>query len=97
MAPTPGEGSSSDPPPNKQANITVTVRVRPLAQKELDRQSWATVEVLDDSHVLVSASRAPGPLTPWMEGGDYCSLASLEFAGQRPRRQNGRPRLPAAR
>ena len=38
-------------------NITVAVRVRPLAPKEKLRQSWCTVEVVDDTHVLVSKRR----------------------------------------
>jgi len=35
----------------KGSNITVTVRVRPLSAKEQARQSWATVEVVDEAHV----------------------------------------------
>ena len=50
----PGKGESST-----NTNITVAVRVRPLSLKEKERQSWATVEVLDDDHVLVRGSRAP--------------------------------------
>jgi len=34
------------------SNITVSVRVRPLSTKEQTRQSWSTVEVMDDTHVL---------------------------------------------
>lgn len=52
-----GEASSSS-----NTNITVAVRVRPLSLKEKERQSWATVEVLDDAHVLVrltAAAHAP--------------------------------------
>ena len=36
------------------SNLTVAVRVRPLSIKEKARQSWATVEVLDETHVLVN-------------------------------------------
>ena len=38
---------------NSSSNLTVAVRVRPLSLKEKARQSWATVEVLDATHVLV--------------------------------------------
>ena len=38
-------------PDKKDSNITVAVRVRPLNAKEKLRQSWATVEVIDDTHV----------------------------------------------
>ena len=49
-----GGGGSSENKDNHASNITVAVRVRPLSLKEKARQSWATVEVLDESHVLVS-------------------------------------------
>ena len=35
------------------SNLTVAVRVRPLSLKERQRQSWATVEVLDETHIQV--------------------------------------------
>mgnify|MGYP002832948265 CR=1 FL=1 len=47
-----GGGSSSSS--GSASNITVAVRVRPLSIKEKQRQSWATVEVLDETHVLVN-------------------------------------------
>ena len=46
----PGKGEK---PAEKGSNLTVAVRVRPLNGKEEGRQSWATVEVLDD-HVIVN-------------------------------------------
>ena len=36
----------------KGSNITVAVRIRPLSVKEKARQSWATVELIDETHVL---------------------------------------------
>lgn len=47
--PTESAASGGD----SSSNITVAVRVRPLSLKEKARQSWATVEVLDATHVLV--------------------------------------------
>lgn len=47
MSPESGGGEDSS------SNLTVAVRVRPLSLKEKARQSWATVEVLDATHVLV--------------------------------------------
>ena len=47
MSPESGGGE------NSSSNLTVAVRVRPLSLKEKARQSWATVEVLDATHVLV--------------------------------------------
>jgi len=37
--------------PEKGSNIKVVVRVRPLSAKEKARDSWATVEVIDETHV----------------------------------------------
>ena len=39
---------------DSSSNLTVAVRVRPLSVIGKARQSWATVEVLDATHVLVS-------------------------------------------
>ncbi|KAL1499970.1 hypothetical protein AB1Y20_012649 [Prymnesium parvum] len=39
---------------SKSQNITVAVRVRPLTPREVQRGSWATVEVLDAQNVLVN-------------------------------------------
>ena len=50
-----GAGGSEGPKDSRSnPNITVAVRVRPLSPKEKLRQSWCTVEVVDDTHVLVS-------------------------------------------
>jgi hypothetical protein len=49
--PMPTESAASGG--DSSSNITVAVRVRPLSLKEKARQSWATVEVLDATHVLV--------------------------------------------
>ena len=50
------------PMPESSSNITVAVRVRPLSVKEKARQSWNTVDVIDDTHVQVCLARG-GPLT----------------------------------
>ena len=49
--PMPAESAASGG--DSSSNLTVAVRVRPLSLKEKARQSWATVEVLDATHVLV--------------------------------------------
>ena len=49
-----GKDGGGDADGGKPSNITVAVRVRPLNAKEEARESWATVEVLDEYHVLVN-------------------------------------------
>ena len=47
------EEATSPPAEEKDPsqNIVVAVRVRPLNTKEKARQSWSTVEVIDEAHV----------------------------------------------
>ena len=49
------DGAPPDKAPRSDnSNITVAVRVRPLNPKEKERQAWATVDVLDETHVQVN-------------------------------------------
>ena len=59
MPETSGKEPGGKEPASRASNLTVAVRVRPLSIKEKARQSWATVEVLDDTHVMVRGHFSP--------------------------------------
>ena len=65
MPDTSGKEPGGKEPASRASNLTVAVRVRPLSIKEKARQSWATVEVLDDTHVMVRGHFSPFFLSPY--------------------------------